>query len=70
MENIFEQLEKQCKEAGTNLTKVCRAAGVSRTVPVRWKVKEPKTIRIYRALLAAIPQPVNRVETKGDEVVC
>lgn len=67
MQNIFKELEDACKAAGTNLTKVCRAAGVDRSTLTRWQKEEPKSIRIYRKMLAHIPA-VEKLKTAGDEV--
>jgi hypothetical protein len=65
MENIFIELEQACKDAGTNLTKVCRAANVPRSTPQRWKDSEPNTIRIYRALKNEIEK--SRIEKQNPE---
>lgn len=71
MENIFSSLETACRESGTNLTKMCRAAGVNRSTVQRWKEKEPNTIRLYRKLLAEIQKSNEpKVPTTGDEAVC
>ena len=50
-----EMIKKRAKDAGTNITQLCRAAGVSRTTPERWEKRVPKSIGIldlmYQALL-------------------
>lgn len=66
--NIYEDLETACKNAGTNMTKLCRAAGVHRSIPTRWKYKTPKTVVLYLKLMAALP--VAPLKTEGDEVIC
>lgn len=53
MENVYTELEEACKLAGTNLTKVCRAAGVPRSTIERWKVN-PRTVVIYRKIMVEI----------------
>lgn len=42
----LSQLEVDAKAAGSNLTEVCREAGVSRTTPDRWKAKPPATVAL------------------------
>lgn len=53
-ENTFESLKAACEEAGTNLSEVCREAGVDRSTLEHWKREEPKTIVSIRKLLKAI----------------
>lgn len=53
-EGLAESLERECKAAGTNITEVCREAGVSRGTFQAWKTKEPKTIREVRTMLEVI----------------
>lgn len=69
MDNIYDEINAACKAAGTNLTKVCREANVDRSTLTRWKTEDPKSIRIYRRLLATI-STVPKLKTSGDEVVC
>lgn len=38
------KLEKDAVDAGSNLTEVCRKAGVSRATPDRWRKHTPKTV--------------------------
>lgn len=47
-------LERDAKAAGSNMTEVCREAGISRTTPDRWKTSPPKTV----ALVAKLQQIV------------
>jgi hypothetical protein len=49
-DNIVHSLEVECAKAGTNLNKVCKAIGISRSVLVRWKAEEPKSIKTLRLL--------------------
>lgn len=53
MTNIVDTLKAKAAAAGTNLTAICREAGVPRQTIERWK-EEPKTIRLLRKLEAAI----------------
>jgi len=68
MENIYTELEAAAKAKGTNLTQICRAAGVARSVPARWKDNEPKTITILRRLKKAIEDIKEPLKTVGDQV--
>jgi len=52
--NIVQSLKTKAAAAGTNLTEVCRRAGVSRQTVEKWKDEEPKTLRILRQLEAQI----------------
>lgn len=52
--NIVHSLKLKCTAAGTNLTEVCRKAGVNRQTVERWKKEEPKTLTILRQLEEAI----------------
>lgn len=54
MDNLFISLDAQCKRAGTNLTRMCHKAGISRSTITRWRSQEPKTVRLYRKLIATI----------------
>lgn len=48
------KLEKDASAAGTNLTEVCREAGVSRATPDRWRKKTPKTIALICRMEAIV----------------
>lgn len=52
--NIVQSLKIKAAAAGTNLTEVCRRAGVSRQTVEKWKDEEPKTLQILRRLEAQI----------------
>lgn len=54
MTNIVKTLKVKAAAAGTNLTRICKNAGVPRQTVERWKNKEPKTITILRKLEAEI----------------
>lgn len=56
MENIITSLKIRCVKAGTNLTKVCEAAGVDRDIVTRWQKEEPRSFQIYRRLDKALKQ--------------
>lgn len=53
-ETTFEYLKRRCEAAGTNLTEVCSEAGVDRSIPERWKNKEPKSLEILASLETVI----------------
>jgi hypothetical protein len=53
-ENLSTSLEVECAAAGTNLTEVCKDAGVHRSTVQRWKDQEPKTFLEIRKILQAI----------------
>jgi hypothetical protein len=42
----LDELQQDAKAAGMSLTSVCRAAGVARATPDRWRQSPPKTIRV------------------------
>ena len=54
MENILTSLKLECTLAGTNITEVCREAGVSRSTIDKWEKELPKSFRIAEKLKAAI----------------
>jgi precorrin-6x reductase len=56
MTNIVTTLKAQAAAAGTNLTAICKKAGVPRQTVERWKNKEPKTFQLLRKLEAAIKE--------------
>lgn len=53
MTNIVTTLKAKAAAAGTNLTAICRDAGIPRQTVERWK-SEPKTIKLLRKLEAEI----------------
>lgn len=53
-EPLVPSLKAACEKAGTNLTVVCKEAGVSRSTVERWKTDEPKTVKELRKLLKVI----------------
>lgn len=54
MEQLITALKTRCAAAGTNITEICREAGVSRSVIERWKTKPPKSLSILNALEGAL----------------
>ena len=54
MTDTYQSLKFKCEQAGTNLTEVCRLAGVDRSTVERWKKKEPNSVVIIKSLEAAI----------------
>ncbi|EAW2493106.1 hypothetical protein AXL65_02445 [Salmonella enterica subsp. enterica] len=49
-----EMIKQRAKEAGTNITQLCRIAGVSRTTPERWEKRVPKSIGILDLMYQAL----------------
>lgn len=49
-----EMIKQRAKLAGTNITQLCKAAGVSRTTPERWEKRVPKSIGILDLMLEAL----------------
>lgn len=49
-----KQLNERAKAAGTNITELCRIAGVSRTTPERWNKRVPKSITIFDLVFEAL----------------
>lgn len=62
--NIVQSLKIQAAAAGTNLTEVCRDANIPRQTIERWKNGEPKTIKILRAVEAAIEKRKQKQKQK------
>lgn len=58
LEEVFKrrvaQLKDRAKDAGTNITHLCRLAGVSRTTPERWDKRVPKSICIFDLMFEAL----------------
>lgn len=62
--DAITKLEIDAKAIGSNMTEVCREAGVSRTTPDRWKEKPPATV----ATLAKLQDFVSgKAEQKANE---
>lgn len=49
MSSIYEEIKKECKEAGVSVSQLCRDAGVDRFTIERWK-KTPKSIETLMKL--------------------
>lgn len=58
LEEVFrrrvDMLNERAKKAGTNITQLCRLAGVSRTTPERWNKRVPKSIGIFDLMFEAL----------------
>ena len=52
--NTFEYLQALCKEAGTNITAVCRNEKIRRGTIQRWSGGDPLAIRILRKMETGI----------------
>lgn len=49
-----KQLSERAKAAGTNVSELCRIAGISRTTPERWNKRVPKSITIFDSVFQAL----------------
>lgn len=49
-----DMIKQRAKAAGTNITQLCRNAGVSRTTPERWEKRVPKSIGIIDLMFQAL----------------
>jgi transcriptional regulator with XRE-family HTH domain len=49
-----EMIKRRAKQAGTNLTQLCKTTGISRTTPERWEQRVPKSIKILDQMLEAL----------------
>ncbi|MCT4704536.1 hypothetical protein MUA04_10765 [Enterobacteriaceae bacterium H11S18] len=77
MENTFaeefyrrvEMIKARAKKADTNITHLCRVAGVSRTTPERWEKRVPKSIAIIDQMMEALAEieRVNEAQNKAFE---
>lgn len=52
--DTYNSLLVGCVKAGISVAKLCREAKVDRSLLVRWKVEEPKSIKIYLKLKETI----------------
>lgn len=50
----YNSLRLRCAELGTDLTKLCRKAGVNRSALDKWSKQEPKTLETLHRLNAAL----------------
>lgn len=50
----YNSLRVRCAELGTDLTKVCRKAGVNRSALDKWSRQEPKTLETLHRINAAL----------------
>ena len=56
MENVLTSLKVKCVQADTNLTEVCRRAGIARSTVDRWERELPKSFQILDQLNKAIEE--------------
>lgn len=54
METHITSLKIRCVRARTNITQLCKDAGVNRQLISKWEKEEPKTLRILRKLDEAL----------------
>jgi transposase-like protein len=56
MTSIYSTLLEAATAAGTNLSEVCREAGVNRSTVELWKRRQPKTLEIIDSMFKVIEQ--------------
>lgn len=56
MTSIYTELLEAATAAGTNLSEVCREAGVNRSTVELWKRRQPKTLEIIDSMYKVIEQ--------------
>ena len=70
LEEVFNrrvaQLKERARQAGTNITQLCRIAGVSRTTPERWEKRVPKSICIFDLMFEALRGIEQELEAEQD----
>lgn len=62
----YEVIRNRCKRAKISLTKLCREAGVNRSVLEDWKRSEPKTLRILHAFNEVLLQAELDMSQRGE----
>lgn len=60
MENHITSLKIRCVKSGTNLTQICKEAGVSRQLISTWEKSLPKSFQILAKLTKAIEDHENK----------
>ncbi len=60
-----KKLSERAKAAGTNVSELCRIAGVSRTTPERWNQRVPKSISIFDSVFQALLE-IEKVKEEED----
>jgi len=59
----LDEIETRAKEAGLNMTIICRETGISRATPDRWKRSLPKTVELVTAMEAVVEKRENEIAT-------
>lgn len=52
----YEEIKSGCDELGISLTSICRDQKINRDLIQRWKIEDPKSIKIYKKLMKAIDE--------------
>jgi precorrin-6x reductase len=52
--NTYASLKEECDAHGISLNRLCREAGVERSVFQRWKAKDPTSIQRLNSLKEAL----------------
>lgn len=65
--DTLDDLQSDAKAAGMNLTTVCKAAGVARATPDRWRQNPPKTIRALAKMQGVVSDAAQDVSEPTDQ---
>lgn len=60
----LDEIEERAREAGINMSVICREAGIGRATPDRWKRQIPKTIKLV-AEMERVVEEREEFLTKG-----
>lgn len=63
----YKSLRIRCAQLGTDLTKLCRKAGVNRSALDKWSKQEPKTLVTLKRLNAALELMESEAKPSGAE---
>ena len=60
----LDKIEEDAKASGANMTIGCKAAGISRAGPVRWRNNVPTTIKLMDRMSAVVEKLTLRKAAK------
>lgn len=67
-EEALDRLEKEAVAVGLSLTSICRATGVSRATPDRWRKETPMTIEILASMQKVVADKRAELALSGGEI--
>lgn len=67
-EEALDRLEKEAAAIGLSLTSICRATGVSRATPDRWRKETPMTIEILASMQKVVADKRAELALSGGEI--